>query len=801
MAKGKSTTTRKAKVKLPQAIALTAANAAMGTDLKSVPKKAKPKAKPKPALERSEGLSPRVKRRGKARAKPTAKRKAKSSSAGKKKLAIPSGAKRKTKAASGVRGKQRFLNRELSWLEFNQRVLEEAKSPSVPLLERLKFLAITAGNLDEFFMVRVGGLQLLAQRGYAGLDPAGYGVVEQLTRVLARTQQMVREQYAAFLAIEALLVAEGLARLRSSLLSPEQSRFLSRFFELELLPLLTPVAIEAESEFPTLPSLTLHLYLRLQPKSGGERSVILTIPRSIPRFITVPSSDGHAYILVEEVVTSYLHRLFPGEEVLESVPFRITRNADMELNEDPVADLLQEMEDLLVERTGSSSVRLEILDTCSSIALDYLQSRFSISAAESYPVPGPLDLAAFMAISQLPGFDGLRDVPWLPQLSPQVDPQESLFSVISRQDILLFHPYESFEPVVRFLQEAALDPEVLAIKQILYRTSRESPIIAALDEAARRGKQVTAIVELKARFDEARNIDWARALERAGVQVIYGIRRLKTHAKLCIVLRRGREGIRRFLHFSTGNYNETTAQTYSDVGYLTSDDEYGIDASAFFNAITGLTQPAPYRLLASAPSGLRERILGLISSETERCRQGQKGLIMAKLNSLVDPEIIKALCKASQAGVKVLLNVRGICCLRPGLRKVSENITVVSIIDRFLEHARILYFAQGGEPKVFISSADWMPRNLDRRIELLIPIRDLSAQTRLIEILRGFFQDTVKSWQLLPTGQYERVRPGRKRKVLRVQELLYHQAVEASEQSRQADRNQFQPYRSPQAEP
>ncbi|MEI6510129.1 MAG: hypothetical protein WCO14_04190, partial [bacterium] len=405
MAKGKSTATRKTKVKLPQAIALPAANAAAGTDLKAVPKKAKPKARPKSALERSEGLNPRVKRRGKARAKPAAKSKSKSPPRGRTKLAIPSGAKRKTKVAAGVRGKQRFLNRELSWLEFNQRVLEEAKNSSVPLLERLKFLAITANNLDEFFMVRVGGLQLLAQRGYTGLDPTGCSVVEQLAKVRASAQQMVREQYAAFLAIEALLAAEGLARLRSSLLSPEQSRFLSRFFELELLPLLTPVAIDAESEFPTLPSLALHLYLRLQPKSVEERSVILTIPRSIPRFVTVPSSDGHAYILVEEVVTSYLHRLFPGEEVLESVPFRITRNADMELNEDPVADLLQEMEDLLVERTGSSPVRLEILDTCSSIALEYLQSRFSIGAAETYPVPGPLDLAAFMAISQLPGFD------------------------------------------------------------------------------------------------------------------------------------------------------------------------------------------------------------------------------------------------------------------------------------------------------------------------------------------------------------------------------------------------------------
>ncbi|MCX5975315.1 MAG: polyphosphate kinase 1 [Coprothermobacterota bacterium] len=797
----KSVPARTAKVKLPQAALLPASNSAMGTELKSIPIAAKAKPRPKLVLDRSEVTTPRAKRRSKARAKPTAKRKSRSPSTDKRKSASLSSAKRKTKAASGVKGKQRFLNRELSWLEFNQRVLEEAKNPSVPLLERLKFLAITANNLDEFFMVRVGGLQSLAQRGYAGLDPAGYGVVEQLAKVLARTQQMVREQYAAFLAIEALLAAEGPARLRSSLLSPEQSRFTSRFFERELLPLLTPVAIEAESDFPTLPSLTLHLYLRLQPKSGGERSVILTIPRSIPRFVTIPAPLGHAYMLVEELVTLYLQRLFPGEEVLESVPFRITRNADIELNEDPVADLLQEMEELLVERIAGSTVRLEILETSSSIAMEFLQSRFSIGAAESYPVPGPLDLAAFMAISQLPGFDGLRDAPWLPQPSPQVDPQESLFSVLSRQDILLFHPYESFETVVRFLQEAALDPEVLAIKQILYRTSRESPIIAALAEAARRGKQVTAIVELKARFDEARNIDWARALERAGVQVIYGIRRLKTHAKLCIVLRRGRDGIRRFLHFGTGNYNEITAQIYSDVGYLTSDDEYGMDASAFFNAITGLTQPAPYRLLASAPSGLRERILELISSETERCRQGQKGLIMAKLNSLVDPDIIKALCKASQAGVKVLLNIRGICCLRPGLRKVSENITVVSVIDRFLEHARILYFAQGGEPKVFISSADWMPRNLDRRIELLIPIRDPAAQTRLVEILRGFFQDTVKSWQLLPNGQYERVRPGRKRKVARAQELLYQQAVAAAEQSRQADRNQFQPYRSPQAEP
>jgi polyphosphate kinase len=702
--------------------------------------------------------------------------------------------------ASGVKGKRRFINRELSWLEFNQRVLEEARNPSLPLLERLKFLAISASNLDEFFMVRVGSLQLLVSQGYVGTDASGLTMGEQLTLVRSRAQQMVHDQYSSFLAIEARLAAAGIHRVRGNQLSAEQIRFLHRLFETELYPLLTPIAIEPEQDFPHLSSLALHLYIRLSRKGGEERIAFLSIPRSFPRFLTLPAPSGYHYILAEEVLSLFLFQLFPGEEVMESFPFRLSRNAEMSLDEDLVADLLQEMENLLAERKESPCVRLEVSELASSVALEFLQEKLGVSSQGIYPVTGPLDLAAFAFLAQLPGFDPLRDEPWPPQPSPGLDSQEPLFEQLAQKDVLLCHPYESFDPVVRFLQEAAIDPEVLAIKQILYRTSQNSPIVAALAEAAQRGKQVTAIVELKARFDEARNIDWARALERAGVQVIYGIRHLKTHAKLCIVLRREREGIRRYLHFGTGNYNESTARLYSDVSYMTCDDEYGRDASAFFNSITGLTQPGPYSLLAAAPNGIRKRLLELIASETARARQGQKGQIIAKINSLVDADIIKALCKASQAGVKILLNVRGICCLRPNMPKLSENITVISIVDRFLEHARILYFGQGGEPKVYISSADWMPRNLDRRIELLIPVRDASAKGRLIGILQAYFQDTEKAWKLLPSGEYTRVRPDRKLKASRAQEVLYRRAVEAAEQSRSADRAQFQPYRSPEKE-
>ncbi|MFM7842643.1 MAG: polyphosphate kinase 1, partial [Planctomycetota bacterium] len=469
---------------------------------------------------------------------------------------------------------------------------------------------------------------------------------------------------------------------------------------------------------------------------------------------------------------------------------------DLSFREDQAADLLVGMTELLTRRRQGDSVRLEIAANCSSATLEFLQSVLMLAERDLFLIPGPMELSTLSSLCDLKGFDSLRYEPWPPLPSPDIDPKIDIFQALNQQDILLHHPYESFDPVVRLIETAADDPDVLAIKQILYRTSRNSPIVAALARAARRGKQVTAIVELKARFDEARNITWAKNLAQDDVQVIYGVKGLKTHAKLCIVVRREPHGIQRYVHFGTGNYNEITSRIYSDISLMTCNEELGADASSFFNAITGYTQPQNLTKLAAAPLGLRSRLMELILGETERKRQGQKAQITAKLNSLFDPEIIEALYQASQAGVKVRLNVRGICCLRPGVPGLSENISVVSIVDRFLEHARILYFYHGGDERLFISSADWMPRNLDRRVELLVPIEAPLAKQRLVSILDYYFQDNEKARQLQSDGNYQRVKAS-KRKSFRSQERLYQDLAQAAAQAEQMRRVVFEPHRAP----
>ena len=493
-------------------------------------------------------------------------------------------------------------------------------------------------------------------------------------------------------------------------------------------------------------------------------------------------------------MAKFVQRFFAGEPVQECVPFRITRNADMRLREDLAADLLAGMTEILNARKRSDCVRLEIAGGVSQVSLAFLMDLLEVPDRDVFEAPGPLDLSAFMQLSDLAGFDALRYEPWPPQRAPDLEQGKSMFEQLARRDVLLYHPYQSFEPVLRLIEEAANDPDVLAIKQILYRTSRNSPIVAALAKAAQRGKYVTAIVELKARFDEARNIEWARSLEQAGVQVIYGVKGFKTHAKICIIIRREPNGIQRYIHFGTGNYNEITARIYSDVSLLTSNEELGTDAVSFFNAITGYSQPPRYRKLEAAPIGLRGKLLEMIESETHRKEQGEEARIVAKLNSLVDPEIIEALYRASQAGVQIRLNVRGVCCLKPGVKGVSETIEVVSVIDRFLEHARILCFHHGGDERVFISSADWMPRNLDRRIELLVPVEDAEHRRHLIEIVQNYFEDNVKARRLTSDGSYKPVKPGRK-KPHRSQQLLYEEAVKLVKQAERLERTTFEPHR------
>ncbi len=692
----------------------------------------------------------------------------------------------------------RFFNRELSWLAFNTRVLEEALDPALPLLERLKFLAITSSNLDEFFMVRVGGLQLLRERGRKDPDASGLTPVQQLTEISRRVHDMVQTQYQCFLdEVRPKLREAGVYRQDIDSLTPALVEHVQNVFEHDLYPVLSPLSVDDPDDLPLLPGLTLHLAVRLKPAGEGRKAryAVVTVPKKLGRFITLPLEEGHNYALVEDVIGLFIDRLFPGEPVAEWVPFRITRNADLGVREDLASDLMAEMKDVLSQRKQSACVRLEVASRASKTLLAFLQGLLRVDHESTYTINGPLDLAAYFGLARMTGFDELREKPWPPQPAPGVKPGESLFAVLQRGDLLLYHPYQSFDPVVRLIEEAADDPDVLAIKQILYRTSENSPVVTALARAANRDKHVTVLVELKARFDEARNIGWAEALEQTGVQVIYGLKGLKTHAKICIIVRREPGGIRRYVHFGTGNYNEITARLYSDISYLTCQDDYGSDATAFFNMISGYSQPVQFRKIEAAPIGLRARLLQLIDGETLRCEQGQPARIMARINSLVDVEIIRALYRASNAGVKIQLNVRGACCLRPGVPGQSENIEVISIVDRFLEHSRVMYFHHGGESQILISSADWMPRNLDRRVELLVPVEDEEACQRIIKNFEIIFGDNVKARRQISDGTYVRVVPAPGSKLIRSQAWFYQQAITATREARETRPVVFEPER------
>ncbi|MFK8114612.1 MAG: polyphosphate kinase 1 [Rubripirellula sp.] len=695
----------------------------------------------------------------------------------------------------------RFINRELSWLEFNERVLDQAADASLPLLERAKFLAITSSNLDEFVMVRIGSLKMQYQRNSMSRDPSGRTVGEQLHAVANRCRTIVSREYDVFGELEPMLAEADIHRVDLNQCNEHCSEAASRRFHEEVLAVLSPQAIFAERPFPLLPGLGIHLCVRLKPKPQDSETsdepiesdyAIVPLGRTVPRLIPMPSDRGHAYVLLEELVKHNIGSFFPNREIIECVAFRVTRNADVELQEDSAADLMVGMEEMLESRRLSRVVRLEYGSEASDPMIAFLSEKMQVRSEDLFPIEGPLDLTYLFALHGLEGFDSLRDESWPPQGTPRIDPNESMFTTIGSGDLLLVHPYERFDPIVRMIEEASVDPDVLAIKQALYRTSRNSPIVAALKRAAEHGKYVSVIVELKARFDEARNIEWAREMEQAGVQVIYGIRGLKTHAKVCVIVRREPRGIVRYMHFGTGNYNEVTANLYSDVSLLTCNEVLGSDATAFFNAVTGASEPTQLHELASAPISLRKRLLDLIDAETRRSVEGQKAEIAAKLNALVDTEIIDALYRASQAGVKVQLNIRGVCCLKPGVKGLSESIRVVSIVDRYLEHARVIYFRHGGTNELFISSADWMPRNLDRRIELLIPIDDQDCRKKLLETLRVYFKDTSNAWEMDASGAYKRIK--KKDNPLRSQKLLHDRAQETMRDITQNQRVMFQPH-------
>ena len=688
-----------------------------------------------------------------------------------------------------------FFNRELSWIEFNQRVLAQATNANLPLLERLKFIAIAASNLDEFFMVRVGGLHMARREGRRRKDAAGLSPVAQLKLVNQRTRQMVDDLYRCFNNdVSPRLGLAGIRHVAMDTLTSEQESALFELFYAELFPVITPIAVETGSPLPLLHNLSLHMVVRLSV-SGAERHAIMPLGRCGPRFIALESEDGHAFVLREEVVKKHVASWFPGYTVEECAVFRITRNAGVAVQEYEAPDLLSGMEEVLEGRKTSECVRLEVEAGISRPLLKFLCENIPATSEDVHGIDGVLNLADFMSLAVMPGFDELKVDAWPPQAAPGILPNEPMFGQVARQDILLYHPYESFDPVVRFIEEASIDPDTLAIKMVLYRTSSGSPIIAALKCAAENGVNVTVLIELKARFDEARNMGWARELEQCGAQVVYGVKGYKTHAKICLVVRRESSGIVRYCHFGTGNYNESTAKLYADISYLTCNGELGADASAFFNALCGYSQPQEFNLASMAPINMRDRLMELLDIEIERACKDKKALVMAKFNALVDIALINKLYEASQAGVKIQLNVRGICCLRPGVKGLSENIVVTSIVDRFLEHARILYFHHGGKPKVFISSADWMPRNLDKRLELMIPVADRACQARLIECLNIHMGDNESSWQLQSDGSYKRTEHDGKN-ALRSQQVLYGQACAAIAEATKNRRTRFEPHRA-----
>jgi polyphosphate kinase len=681
-----------------------------------------------------------------------------------------------------------FLNRELSWLEFNHRVFEEAADPTVPLLDRLKFAIIVSTNLDEFFMVRVAALESAIEEGDLAPDAAGLRPRQQWEAVHARAHEMT-DALGRTLCDEILpgLGDHGVRLAALADLEEMQRIALSRHFQAEVSPALTPLAIDVSRPFPRLSNLSLNLALLLGPGEGETepRLAMVQVPSGLRRLVRPAGVEGSTYVLLEEVVRAELASLFPGQAVLESAAFRVARDAELELDDEGGRPYLEALEEELKKRRTGQVVRLEVQAGIGDPLLQKLMTSLEVEAASVYRVRGPLDMRGLWPLIELPALEHLREA--IPKPLPTVseEDQKDIFARLAGGDILIHQPYESFDPVVGFVSAAASDPDVLAIKQTLYRTSGESPVVRALARAADAGKQVTVLVELMARFDEQSNIRWARRLEEAGAHVIYGIRGYKTHAKICLVVRRGRQGIERYVHLGTGNYNERTARLYTDFGLMTADPTIGEDASAFFNALTGYSDPPRLKKLAMAPTMLRERLLKLIERERRRAEDGQAAEIRAKMNALVDEEMIRALYEASKAGVRIRLNVRGTCCLRPGLKGVSDTIEVVSIVDRFLEHARIFYFRNGGDEEVYLGSADWMPRNLDRRIELLFPV-PTGCRKKVLDALDAMFLDNVKGRRLQPDGTYRRQRPGKGEEPFRAQVRLYQDTQRVLDKARAA---------------
>lgn len=687
---------------------------------------------------------------------------------------------------------QYYLNRECTWIKFNERVLRESVVPSNPLLEQLNFVAISASNLDEFFMIRVAGVKHLIESGVPHHDIAGMTPQEQFSAIETMVHKQVGQQYAYLNDIRDRLRGEGLRFVKPSELTEEQHIWLEQYFEREIYPVVTPMAVDPSHPFPFLSSLSLNLAVLLRRREGDSsvKTAILPVPSSVlDRIIKVPGTgDEKQFLFLEDVLSTFAERFFLGCEILEATPFRVTRDADLDIDDD-AEDLLAEVVKSLKKRKKGAAVRLELAVSASRMVKTLLMTELALEERDVYMIPGPLDCKVFFSFTGIEGYDHLRYAPAFPQPSWELEKLHApdMWQAISQQDIMVHHPYETFETVEKFVRLAATDPDVLAIKQTLYRVSSKSPIIAALAQAAENGKQVTVLMEVKARFDEENNIHMAAKLEKAGCHVIYGIMGLKTHSKITLVVRREEEGIQRYVHVATGNYNGKTARIYTDMGILTSNTLIGIDASAFFNLLSGYSDPPQWNKLAVAPLNLRQRIYEEIDQEIDWARKGKKALIIAKMNSLLDKKVIARLYEASQAGVRIQLIDRGICVLRPGVPGLSEHIEVHSIVGRYLEHSRLFYFYNNGKEDVFISSADWMPRNLNERVELMIPVEYPPHKERVKGILNLYFHDNVKAYAMNGDGTYRYLADTRRGEPIHAQAMLQKEAEDHTRQLKKKD--------------
>lgn len=699
---------------------------------------------------------------------------------------------------------EKYMNRELSWIGFNYRILSEARDKANPLFERLKFLSITSSNLDEFFMVRVASLKDMINADCDKKDIAGMTPKEQIEAILNETHDFVNLQYSTYnRSLVPALKGENLIIIdKHEHLNEEQKKYVDRYFDENIYPVLTPMAVDSSRPFPLIRNKSLNIAAlleekeslaekveaRKQEKDGKKKEekqekelefATVQVPSVLPRIIRIPSEEEGqtTIILLEEIIERHIQKLFMNYKVVCAHPYRVMRNADLSIDEDDAEDLLKEIEKQLKKRQWGEAIRLEIEDKMDDRLLNILKEELNIRQKDIFPINGPLDLTFLMKLYGIEGFDQLKTPKYIPQPNPAINPDENIFDQISKGDILLHHPYQTFDPVVDFVRQAATDKKVLAIKQTLYRVSGNSPIIASLAQAAENGKQVSVLVELKARFDEENNIIWAKKLEKAGCHVIYGIKGLKTHSKITMVVRSEEEGIKRYVHLGTGNYNDSTAKLYTDMGLFTCSQAIGEDATAVFNMLSGYSEPAGWNKLALAPLWLRDKFEYLIRREINFAKEGKEAFIVAKMNSLCDRETIDLLYKASEAGVKINLIVRGICCLRAGVPGLSENISVRSIVGTFLEHSRIFYFHNGGYEEVYMGSADWMPRNLDKRVEILFPVEAPELKEEVIHILNIQLADTLKAHIMKPDGNYDKV-DKRGKTPLASQEYFCQEAME-----------------------